>query len=65
MTALLLQKILLHGMPIGIAVNLYVLKQITDEENLLLFDVDGPGAVTRFWVTVAEYSGKGVLRFLY
>ena len=31
--------------------------------EFVLFDVDGPGAVTRFWVTVAEYSGKGVLRF--
>ena len=29
----------------------------------VLLDVQGPGAITRFWVTVARTEGKGMLRF--
>lgn len=31
--------------------------------EFVLVDADGPGAITRFWVTVADYSDKGILRF--
>ena len=30
--------------------------------EFVLFDADGPGAVVRFWVTVALYEGNGILR---
>lgn len=30
--------------------------------EFVLFDAGGPGAVVRFWSTVAEYRGKGILR---
>ena len=29
----------------------------------VLLDAQGPGAITRFWVTVARTEGKGTLRF--
>lgn len=39
----------------------------TEENNgrreFVLFDADGPGAIVRFWVTVAQYEGNGTLRF--
>lgn len=43
--------------------------QFIREENksgrreFVVFDSEGPGAITRFWVTVADYSGKGIIRF--
>ena len=36
---------------------------IEGRREFVVFDAEGPGAITRFWVTVADYSGKGVLRF--
>jgi hypothetical protein len=30
--------------------------------ELIMFDSDGPGAIVRFWVTVALYQGNGTLR---
>lgn len=30
--------------------------------ELVMFDADGPGAIVRFWVTVAMYEGNGILR---
>ena len=43
--------------------------QFIREENksgrreFVVFDSEGSGAITRFWVTVADYSGKGIIRF--
>ena len=31
--------------------------------EFVMFDAEGPGAVVRFWVTVASYGGNGILRF--
>src|SRR5690606_11467822 len=31
----------------------------------VLFDADGPGAVVRFWTTVAGFTAPGVLRFYF
>ncbi len=31
--------------------------------EFVVMDAEGPGAITRFWATVADYSGKGILRF--
>lgn len=42
--------------------------QFLREENrdgrreFVLFDAEGPGAVVRFWSTLADYQGKGILR---
>ena len=36
---------------------------IDGRREFVLVDTDGPGAITRFWVTVAAYSDKGTLRF--
>lgn len=41
---------------------------IRTEENsgrreFVMFDAEGPGAIVRFWVTVASYGGNGILRF--
>ena len=30
--------------------------------EFVMFDADGPGAIVRFWITVARYEGKGILR---
>lgn len=30
--------------------------------EFVMFDADGPGAIVRFWVTVAMYEGNGLLR---
>ena len=30
--------------------------------EFVMFDTDGPGAIVRFWVTLAGYGGKGILR---
>lgn len=35
---------------------------IDGRREFVLADTDGPGAITRFWATVAEYSDKGILR---
>lgn len=39
----------------------------TEESNgqreFVLFDAEGPGAVVRFWITVAHYNDNGILRF--
>lgn len=38
----------------------------TEENNgrreFVLFDAEGPGAVVRFWITVAHYNDNGILR---
>lgn len=31
--------------------------------EFVMFDAKGPGAVVRFWITVADYSDKGIIRF--
>ncbi|WP_455585913.1 glycoside hydrolase family 172 protein [Bacteroides sp.] len=31
--------------------------------EFVMFDAEGPGAVVRFWVTVGDYSDKGIIRF--
>ncbi|MBQ4279755.1 MAG: DUF2961 domain-containing protein [Rikenellaceae bacterium] len=31
--------------------------------EFVMFDADGPGAVVRIWVTVANYNDNGILRF--
>ena len=33
-----------------------------DRREFVLFDTKGPGAVVRFWSTVADYKGEGILR---
>ena len=30
--------------------------------EFVMFDADGPGAIVRFWVTLAGYGGNGILR---
>ncbi len=35
---------------------------IDGRREFVMFDTDGPGAIVRFWVTVASYGGKGILR---
>jgi len=35
------------------------------KREFVLFDAEGPGSVVRFWLTVAGYSDKGVLRFYF
>ncbi len=35
---------------------------VDGRREFVLLDADGPGAVVRFWVTVADYGGKGTLR---
>ena len=30
--------------------------------EFVMFDAEGPGAIVRFWVTVANYQGDGILR---
>jgi len=30
--------------------------------EFVMYDADGPGAIVRFWVTLASYGGKGILR---
>lgn len=36
---------------------------IEGRREFVVFDAEGPGAIVRFWVTVADYSDKGILRF--
>lgn len=38
-------------------------EQTNGRREFVMFDADGPGAIVRFWVTVADYSDRGVLRF--
>ena len=38
---------------------------VQGRREFVLLDADGPGAVVRFWVTVADYGGQGVLRFYF
>ncbi len=41
----------------------FVGEEIVDgRTEYIAFEADGPGAITRFWVTVAAYSKKGILR---
>lgn len=35
---------------------------IEGRREFVMVDIDGPGAITRFWVTVADYSDQGILR---
>lgn len=35
---------------------------IEGRREFVMVDTDGPGAITRFWVTVADYSDQGILR---
>lgn len=37
-------------------------ENINNRREFVLFDAEGPGAVVRFWSTVADYKGKGILR---
>lgn len=30
-----------------------------------MFDAEGPGAVVRIWITVANYNDNGILRFIW
>lgn len=42
----------------------FVRKEIIEgRREFVLFDAAGPGAIVRFWITVAMYEGNGVLRF--
>lgn len=36
---------------------------VNGRREFVMFDAAGPGAVVRFWVTVADYGDKGILRF--
>lgn len=33
--------------------------------EFVMFDADGPGAIVRFWITVADYSDNGIIRFYF
>ena len=33
-----------------------------ERREFVMFDTEGPGAIVRFWVTVATYGGNGILR---
>ncbi len=33
-----------------------------ERREFVMFDAEGPGAIVRFWVTVALYEGNGILR---
>lgn len=35
---------------------------VDGRREFVMVDVDGPGAITRFWVTVADYADQGILR---
>lgn len=37
-------------------------EMVDGRKEYVAFDAEGPGAITRFWVTVAGYSNKGILR---
>jgi len=44
--------------------NQFLREEINDgRREFVLFDAQEPGAVVRFWTTVADYKGKGILRF--
>lgn len=38
---------------------------IEGRREFVVFDAEGPGAVVRFWVTVADYADMGKLRFYF
>ena len=41
----------------------FIRKEINQgRREFVLFDAEGPGAIVRFWVTVAMYEGNGILR---
>ena len=33
--------------------------------EFVMFDAEGPGAVVRIWITVANYNDNGILRFIW
>lgn len=35
---------------------------IEGRREFVMVEIDGPGAITRFWVTVSDYSDQGILR---
>lgn len=38
---------------------------VDGRREFVIFDAEGPGAVVRFWATVADYSDHGILRFYF
>ncbi len=38
---------------------------VQGRREFVLLDADGPGAVVRFWATVADYGGQGTLRMYF
>ena len=62
-TGRLSKKIVSLGMPIVTEASFCALIPFDGRREFVLVDTDGPGAITRFWVTVAAYSDKGTLRF--